>query len=116
MSPDLIDGQQHLLGLFGRSGEAVKVRGMFLHPNQLRAAAAAFPTIDKLQAIVTRPEHRDVVTLRVELKEGADASNLAEQLMAAAQNAIRLRVDEVEFVAPGTIGSERLVRDDRKWE
>ncbi|MCS6835597.1 MAG: phenylacetate--CoA ligase family protein [Anaerolineae bacterium] len=116
LAADLVDGQQHLLGLFGRSGEAIKVRGMFLHPNQLRTAAAAFPAIDKIQAIITRPEHKDVVTLRVELKEGAEANNLGEQLMAAAQNAVRLRVDQVEFVPPGTIGNERLVRDDRKWE
>jgi len=116
LSSELVDGQQHLLGLFGRSGEAVKVRGMFLHPNQLRMAAAAFPAIDKLQAVITRPENKDVVTLRVELKEGAEAGSLAEQLMAAAQGAVRLRVDAVEFVAPGTIGAERLVRDDRQWD
>src|SRR5690606_31807722 len=51
LSPQRLDGAQHLLGLFGRSGEAIKVRGMFLHPNQLRGAAAQFPMIKGIQAI-----------------------------------------------------------------
>ena len=38
------EGQQ-LLGLFGRSGDAIKVRGMFLHPNQLQYAVMQFPEI-----------------------------------------------------------------------
>ena len=55
------DGQQ-LLGLFGRSGDAVKVRGMFLHPNQLNYAVMQFPEIRDLQALITRDGNRDVVT------------------------------------------------------
>lgn len=116
LSPDLIDGRQHLLGLFGRSGEAIKVRGMFLHPNQLRGAAAQFPIITAIQAIITRPENKDYVTLRVEVREGADTEGLGEKLQALAQAAVRLRIDEVQIVPRGTIGSERTVRDDRKWD
>jgi phenylacetate-CoA ligase len=116
LSPDLIDGKQHLLGLFGRSGEAIKVRGMFLHPNQLRGAAAQFPIITAIQAIITRPENKDYVTLRVEVREGADTEGLGEKLQALAQAAVRLRIDEVQIVPQGTIGSERTVRDDRKWD
>ncbi|MEP7200369.1 MAG: AMP-binding protein, partial [Chloroflexota bacterium] len=40
-----------LVGWLGRAGEAVKVRGMFVHPNQLRQAAAKFPSITKIQGI-----------------------------------------------------------------
>lgn len=116
LHPQLIDGKQHLLGLFGRSGEAIKVRGMFLHPNQLRAAALQFPQIHALQAIITRPENSDKVTLRVELHEGASNEGLGEKLQQLAQMAVRLRIDEVVFVDKGTIGSERTVRDDRKWD
>jgi phenylacetate-CoA ligase len=116
LSPQLVDGHQHLLGLFGRSGDAIKVRGMFLHPNQLRAATLAFPEISAIQAIITRPENKDVVTVRVELHDDSKAEGLAEKLQALAQSAVRLRIDEVVFVPRGTIGSERTVRDDRKWD
>lgn len=108
-------GGQHLLGLFGRSGEAVKVRGMFLHPNQLMAAKAQFPQIKNLQAVITRPASSDYVTLRVELDGGGEDLALAEQLKALAQAAVRLRVDEVAFAAPGEI-SGRAVLDARTWD
>jgi phenylacetate-CoA ligase len=111
------DGFQHLLGLYGRSGDAIKVRGMFLHPNQLLAAKMQFPQIRHLQAIITRPDNADVVTLKVELTPDGNGDGLDEQLKALAQAAIRLRIDEVLIVAAGEIDpAQRAVRDERKWE
>jgi phenylacetate-CoA ligase len=117
LSPDrLPDGSQHLLGLFGRSGEAVKVRGMFLHPNQMLAALARIPAIKHAQAIITRPEHRDHVSVRVELHpehRQADVTALVQNYM---QAMTRLRVDEVVMVEPGVIDpAQRLIRDERHW-
>ena len=110
------EGQQ-LLGLFGRSGDAVKVRGMFLHPNQLQYAVTQFPAIKAIQVVVTRPENRDVVTVNLELREGQSSAGLAEKLIALAQQAVRLRIDAVNFVAAGSIDpSERAIVDRRDWE
>ena len=105
---------QHLLGLFGRSGDAIKVRGMFLHPNQLSAAVMRFPQIRDLQAIITRPDNRDVVTLRVALHEGASDEGVAAGLTALAQQAVRLRIDEVVFVE-AIDPSARKILDERDW-
>lgn len=117
LSPELVDGGQHLLGLFGRSGDAIKVRGMFLHPNQLKMAAAQFPQIQRIQAVITRPANNDVVTLRVELKEGTAANGIGEKLQELAKSAVRLRIDHVEIVPSGTIGeNERTVVDERQWD
>ncbi len=114
LTPELVNGQQHLIGLFGRSGEAIKVRGMFLHPNQLRAATTAFPAISAIQAVITRSsDHKDVVTVRVELNDESQAADISEKLKALAQQAIRLRIDEVVVVPQGTIGNERTVKDER---
>lgn len=116
ISPNLIDGKyQHLLGLFGRSGGAIKVRGMFLHPNQLNAAKMAFPQIERLQAIITRPENSDVVTIKLQLKEGSEIGDLAEKLKGLAQNAARLRIDEVIFVDE-IDSNARTIVDEREWE
>lgn len=110
------NGQQ-LLGLFGRSGDAIKVRGMFLHPNQLRGAMLQFPQIKALQAVITRPQNNDYVTIRMELAEGADGAEIGEKLKALAQAAVRLRIDEVVVVEPGGINpSERPIKDERKWD
>lgn len=108
-------GSQQLTGLFGRSGGAIKVRGMFLHPNQLKAAASRFPQIQALQAIITRPANNDVVTLKVQLALGANSEGLAEQLQQLAQAAVRLRIDTVEFV-DAIDDSSRMIIDQRTWD
>ena len=110
------EGQQ-LLGLFGRSGDAVKVRGMFLHPNQLQHAVMQFPEIKAVQVIITRPENRDVVTVHVELNAGASGQGVAAKLQALAQQAARLRIDAVHFVEAGGIdGKARTILDQRTWD
>ena len=110
------EGQQ-LLGLFGRSGDAIKVRGMFLHPNQLQYAAAQFPQIKTIQAVITRPDNRDVVTVNLEMRAGESPAGLAEKLSALAQQAARLRIDAVNFVDAGGIDpSERAIIDKREWD
>ena len=109
-----------IMALVGRSGEAVKVRGMFLHPNQLRFVAGALPQVRAMGAVVRREGGRDVLTLEVELEaEHADAAGeaLAAQLQQIVREKGRLRADAVTFVAAGTFTAERpLVRDERSWD
>ena len=110
-------GGQQLLGLFGRSGDAIKVRGMFLHPNQLLAAKMQFPQIKNMQAVITRPQNNDHVKILLELNEGADGTGLGEKLQQLAQAAVRLRIDEVEIVPSGVINpADRKIKDARKWD
>jgi phenylacetate-CoA ligase len=112
-----LGGGQQLLGLYGRSGDAIKVRGMFLHPNQILAAVGRVPQIKHAQAVITREDNRDVMTLLVELHpEHADA-DVTEAIKAHVQAMARLRVDAVRIVPPGTIDPTlRIVRDERKWD
>jgi phenylacetate-CoA ligase len=109
---------RRLLGWMGRVGDAVKVRGMFLHPNQLQGAVARFPGLGRFQAVVTRPETRDIFTLKIELtSETADRATLADALKTAVREACRLGLDSVEFLGPGSIPQDaRPVVDERTWE
>lgn len=111
---------RRLLALVGRSGEAVKVRGMFLHPNQLRFVTQAFPAIKQLAAVVTRQANLDVLTLQIELGPDhgmLDKERLARDVTEAMREKGRLRVDEVQWVEPGTISPEqRMIRDERRWD
>jgi len=109
-------GGQQLLGLFGRSGDAIKVRGMFLHPNQILAAVGRVPQIKHAQAVVTREANRDVLTLNVELHPHAADADVEEAVKAHVQAMARLRVDAVQIVSPGVIDpGQRMVKDARKW-
>lgn len=106
------------LTLVGRVGDAIKVRGMFVHPNQLRAVAAKFPALTRLQGIVTRPAQRDQFTLRVELAgEGVDRAKLEKELDDAIRNLCRVGADSFEFVPAGSIPPDaKLMLDERTWK
>jgi phenylacetate-CoA ligase len=111
------DSFQRLM-LVGRVGEAVKVRGMFVHPNQLKFAMSQFPAIVRLQGIVTRPGVRDEFTLKVELApEVSDRAALSKDFGDAVRELCRVSVDKIEVVPSGTIAAEaKIIVDERKWE
>jgi phenylacetate-CoA ligase len=102
-----------LVRIMGRVGDAVKVRGMFVHPRQLDEVLARFPQVQRSQAIVDRVEHQDVLRLSVELVEATP--NLIERLAEAVREVLHVRPD-IEVVANGSIhvDAKRLV-DKRTW-
>jgi phenylacetate-CoA ligase len=109
--------EERAITLVGRSGEAAKVRGMFVHPNQLRFVAGQIPGVQAVQGVVTRSdEHKDRFTLRVEIGDGVDETAVAGPLKQAIQNVCRVRVDTLEFVVTGTITADTPgMVDERDW-
>jgi phenylacetate-CoA ligase len=117
-NPGASKQEERMIILVGRTGDAVKVRGMFVHPNQLRFAMSQVTSISAFQGIVTRPENRDILTIQVVLYEPADDPvALGEKLKAGIQAACRVRADEIEFVSAEAIppGSPGMV-DQRSWD
>jgi phenylacetate-CoA ligase len=106
-----------LMGWYGRVGDAVKVRGMFLHPRQLSDFLGRFPEIERGQALITRHEHRDFLTLRLLLRRPvADPSDFAAQIARMAREALKFSL-EVEFVSADQLPpTAPLIRDERTWE
>ncbi|NDJ85472.1 MAG: phenylacetate--CoA ligase [Chloroflexi bacterium] len=107
-----IPGTNRLLALVGRSGEAVKVRGMFLHPNQLKFVHSMFTGLQALQAVISREGARDIVTVRVVKAPEGQVED--DQLKAALQQAARLNVNAIEWV--DTLEDSRLIVDQRTWD
>jgi len=91
---------------------------MFVHPNQLSFAVSQVAGIARVQAVVTRPENRDELMLRVVLAdEAADREQLATALGEAVRSACRVRADHIEFVPADIIAEDaRLILDERTWE
>lgn len=103
-----------LVGWLGRVGQAVKVRGMFVHPRQLAQAIKQFPAVVRYQALVTREGPRDELTIQVEPSEGAnlDINALGEAL----HQAVKLKA-VVECVNAGVIPTDApLLKDLRTWD
>jgi phenylacetate-CoA ligase len=105
-----------LMGWQGRSGDAVKVRGMFLHPRQLADFLSRFPQVTHWQAVVTRVEHKDYLALHVVTTAGADEAELTAKLVRAAREAIKFQLavelTPEESLPPGS----PPIRDERTWE
>jgi phenylacetate-CoA ligase len=109
---------RRLTGIVGRAGDAVKVRGMFVVAKQAEQAIMSFKQIAGYQLIVGRRQHRDELTLKAELESaGLDTARLANDLNQKFQDVCRIKIDKIDFVAPGTIPEkEQGIKDERKWE
>ncbi len=105
-----------MLGWRGRADEVTKVRGMFIHPRQADEVASRVVGISRHQVVVTRHEHQDALTFRVELQESADPSAAKAAIEHAIREVMKLR-GEVEIVPTGTIpeGAKKIL-DERKWD
>ncbi len=106
-----------LVRIAGRVGDAVKVRGMFLHPKEVADALAPFPQVAAFQAVVGRQGQRDSLVLRLELREEVSQETFSQAVLKSIQERCRVRADMVDFVSPGTIPeSEKRVTDTRTWD
>jgi len=105
-----------LARILGRVGDAVKVRGMFLHPAEVDLAMTRHPEVARYQVIVTRAEHADAMLLRAELRPGVAAPpDLAAQITKTLAEMVRLR-GEVDIVPSGTIAPDaKKIIDQRTW-
>jgi phenylacetate-CoA ligase len=106
-----------LMGWQGRIGDAVKVRGMFLHPRQLANLMQRFPQVKRWQAVVTRQEHKDFLELHLVLVEGeAVGEDFTDQVSAAAREATKFHLT-VSLVYPDALpAGSPPISDLRTWE
>ncbi|MDA8188104.1 MAG: phenylacetate--CoA ligase family protein, partial [Dehalococcoidales bacterium] len=112
-----------LVRIVGRIGDAVKVRGMFVHPREIDNVISRYPQVAAYQIVVTRPGVRDEMLLRVELQSQANEQtvenkeSLRRELREKMGEALKLKIDNLEFVAPATLAEgAKKVLDERKWD
>jgi phenylacetate-CoA ligase len=102
-----------LVRIMGRVGDAVKVRGMFVHPRQLDHVLGRFPEVARHQAVVDRLGDRDVLLLRLEVADRVNSST--ERIAEAVRDVLHVRPD-VEIVDAGVIGEDvGKIVDRRTW-
>ncbi|MHB1427561.1 MAG: phenylacetate--CoA ligase family protein [Rhodocyclaceae bacterium] len=97
-------------GWLGRADQTTKVKGMFVHPEQVEAVRKRHPGILRARLVVTNPDAVDTMTL---LCDGdGDGATVAESL----RELTKLR-GAVEFVAPGTLPNDgKVISDERKLD
>ncbi len=105
-----------LAGIAGRVGDAVKVRGLFIAPSQLKLLAGKFENLP-LQAIVSRSGHEDVLTMLVENVNKRVGTNIWEDNFKKMFKEIcTVKIDAMEYVKQGAITPDsKLILDQRQW-
>jgi len=100
-----------LKGWMGRADQTTKVRGMFVHPQQVANVIRRFPAVLRARLEVSETGGMDELRLLCET-DGGDAQ-LAEALREAIRAECRLRGD-VAFIAPDTLPNDGKVIDDKR--
>ncbi len=101
-------------GWMGRADQTTKIKGMFVHPQQVDKLVKRHAEIIKARLEVSNPESKDRLVLKCEVSE------VSESLSAAIENSIRevmkLR-GEAQLQQPGSLPNDGKVIDDiRSYE
>jgi phenylacetate-CoA ligase len=100
-----------LVGWQGRIGDAVKVRGMFLHPKQAAGVLARFPSVTRYQFVITREDHKDYLTCRMVVTPGQPSP--IESVVGAIRDGLKFQC-QVETVDSLPEGAPPIL-DQRDW-
>jgi phenylacetate-CoA ligase len=97
-------------GWLGRADQTTKVRGMFVHPEQVAEIVRRHKSIIRARLVIERPASADQMTLHVEMGEPAEtAATIAE----SAQSVTKLRT-EVTRVPEDSLPNDGKVIEDRR--
>lgn len=116
------DGSARLAGVLGRVGEAVKVKGMFLHPRQAASVMSGVGGVAAWRFVIDRVNHKDELACEVVLdgavnagESGGDVERVLEQVRSSVRSGLRFAADvrRVEALPEGDFG--RIV-DARTWD
>ena len=106
------DGRARLVGVLGRSGAAVKVRGMFLHPRQAGAVLAGVAGVSAWQLVIDRVDHLDQLSAHVVLAPGVDGDAVCAEVARRVRDGLRFTCTVVPVPA---LEAEGVIRDARDW-
>ena len=101
---------QRIRGWMGRADQTAKVRGMFVHPEQVAEVARRHPQLGRVRLVITNPDATDAMTLHCEVAGDAE---LATAVTASLRELTKLR-GEVVFAAPGSLPNDGKVIDDQR--
>lgn len=101
-------------GWMGRADQTTKVRGMFVHPEQVAEVVRRHPEIARARLIVDAKDSKDLAIFKCETMGGGDT--LADTIAETFRNVCKVRGD-VEFVPPSSLPNDGLVIEDaRKFD
>ena len=103
-------------GWLGRADQTTKVKGMFVHPEQIEAVRRRHGEISRARLVVTSADGNDRMTLHCEVREGVGDETLARAVAESIRDVTKLR-GEVVFAIPGGLANDgKVIEDARKYD
>lgn len=101
-------------GWLGRADQTTKVRGMFVHPEQVAEIVRRHRELERGRLVVDQSDGQDRMTLHVEVT--AAREGLAAQVAESIRDVTKLR-GEVLLVARGSLPNDgKVIEDARRYE
>ena len=96
-------------GWLGRADQTTKVKGMFVHPEQIEQIVCHYPTLNKARLVVSSKNHNDEMLLICESNEpdSVDETELRERI-----KAVTKLTGRVKLVGPNCIANDGKVIED----
>ena len=105
---------QRIKGWMGRADQTAKVRGMFIHPEQVDQVVKRHPEIQKARLVIEWIDESDQMTLQCEASEDSEAFQL--KVANSIRELCKIRGD-VALMPPGALANDGLViADQRKYD
>lgn len=107
---------QKLNPISGWIGEAVKARGMFVHPSQLSSIASRYAGIGWYQLVCGIVNNKDHLTLKYEVTDSTlNREGMEESFRMSFRDICRLNLDDITCVPGGTLSKDgKVIVDERK--
>lgn len=99
-------------GWLGRADQTTKVKGLFIHPEQVERIRLAHAGIAKVRLVVSKDDHKDSMCLMCEITDAS--AGLDEQAVQENIRAITQLSGTVKFVTAGSLPDDGLVIDDQR--
>ena len=104
-------------GWLGRADQTTKVKGMFVHPEQIEKVRKEFPQLANVRLVVSQYNHNDQMELQCELANNLPASfslaNTIDQITIMLKKATKL-TGTVIIVSTGHLAKDGKVIDDQR--
>ncbi len=100
-------------GWLGRADQTTKVKGMFVHPEQIAGLSKRHPELGRLRLVVSRVNEQDTMTLKAESATTDQA--FATTLAASIVELTKLK-GNVVLVPPGSLPNDgKVIADERTY-
>jgi phenylacetate-CoA ligase len=101
-------------GWLGRADQTTKVKGMFVHPEQVAAVVKRHPQLTRARLVVTNPDSTDAMTLHCCLSNGTGDAALTAAIADSLRDLTKLR-GAVVF-ADSLPNDGKVISDERKYD